>query len=342
MTDAAGADDTPATDRDVVVVGGGPAGTAAAVFTARYGFDTVVFDRGTSSLRQCAYLENYPGFPAGVDIDTTYDLFHDHIERVGADLVADLVTTVEPPADGGAFRVETQDGRTVRARYVVAATTYDDAYLLDCHDDFPRQYEGEDEPRFDRDHPDEYGRTAVDGLYVAGPLAGVESQVAVAVGHGARVGLGLVTDHRYEVEGLWEGPGDHRDWVVEQGRWVGEEWLENITEYHLEDVPDDLDDDEARQRAREVAETRQEWQIEADEVARRRGQGHRALAAHLDTDVLVETAVERADPETVLDALPDDAVEAYTADGAAGAAGGSVADGAADGAADGSADGASR
>lgn len=286
----------PPTDHDVIVVGGGPAGSAVAVFTARYGLDTVVFDRGNSSLRQCAYLENYPGFPAGVDIDTAYDLFHDHVERVGAAVVADLVECVEPVEAG--VRVTTQEGRELVARRVVAATTYDDSYLLDCHAEFPREYEGEVEPRFDRDHPDEYGRTAVNGLYVAGPLAGVESQVAVAVGHGARVGLGLVTDHRREVEGLWEAAADHTDWVVEQGRYAGAEWLETITEYHLESAPDDLDADEARERARELAETQQGWQLDEEAVTRRRERGHRVLAGHLDT-------------EAVLDALPDDAIRAY-------------------------------
>lgn len=44
-----------------VVVGGGPSGCAAAVFTARYGLDTVVFDRGNAALRRCASLENYLG-----------------------------------------------------------------------------------------------------------------------------------------------------------------------------------------------------------------------------------------------------------------------------------------
>jgi hypothetical protein len=325
MSDASDAtgDGTGSTDRDVVVVGGGPAGAAAAVFTARYGLDTVVFDRGSASLRQCAYLENYPGFPAGIDIGTAYDLFHDHLRQVGADLVDDLVTAVDPSvADGRALRVATQDGRAVRARYVVAATTYDDAYLLDCHDAFARQYGGEDEPRFDRDHPGEHGRTAVTGLYVAGPLAGVESQVAVAVGHGARVALGLVTDHRREVEDLWDGPADHTDWVVEQGRYAGEEWLETITEYHLENAPDDLDDAVARERAREVAEAQQDWQIGEAAVERRRERGHRALAERLDTEPLAAAAAER-DPAALLDALDDETIRAYAADREGDAAGAS-------------------
>jgi len=42
--------------------------------------ETAIFDRGRSSLKRCAHLENYPGFPGGIDIETLYDLFHDHAE----------------------------------------------------------------------------------------------------------------------------------------------------------------------------------------------------------------------------------------------------------------------
>ncbi len=284
-------------DHDVVVVGGGPAGCSAAVFTAREGLDTVVFDRGSSSLRQCAYLENYLGFPAGVDIDTAYDLFHDHVREAGAELVDDLVESVEVLDPG--FRVGTQEDRELTARTVLAATTYDDSYLCPLHESFPRVHEGEDEPRFDRDHPDDHGRTAVQGLYVAGPLAGVESQVAIAVGHGARVGVAIVTD-RNERDGLWAEVARHTDWVVKQGRYEGEEWLESITDYYGGRAPESVDEETARERAREVAERQQEWQMSEAAVERRRAAGHRTLAAHLD-------------PEAVLDAVPDERIREYAA-----------------------------
>ena len=293
----AASDTERAFDRDVVVVGGGPAGCSAAVFTAREGLDTVVFDRGNSSLRQCAYLENYLGFPAGVDVDTAYDLFHDHVREAGAELVDDLVESVEVLDPG--FRVGTQEGRGLTARTVVAATTYDDSYLCPLHESFPRVHEGEDEPRFDRDHPDDHGRTAVEGLYVAGPLAGVESQVAIAVGHGARVGVGIVTD-RNERDGLWSEAVQHTDWVVKQGRYEGEEWVEGITDYYAGRAPGSVDEETARERAREVAERQQNWQITDEEVGRRRAAGHRALAAHLDT-------------EAVLDAVADERIREYAA-----------------------------
>jgi hypothetical protein len=286
---------TDASERDVLAVGGGPAGCSAAVFTAREGLDTLVFDRGNASLGQCAYLENYLGFPAGIDVDTVYDLFHEHVREAGGEVVDDLVESVDPLDTG--FRATTQDGREMTAGYVIAATTYDDSYLLSLHESFARTYEGEDEPRFDRDHPDEHGRTAIEGLYVAGPLAGVESQVAISAGHGARVGVGLVTD-RNEADGLWSEVASHTDWVVKQGRYEGEEWLENVTEYYADRAPDDVDASTARERARAVAKRQQAWQVTAAEAEARRERGHRALATHLD-------------PGAVLDALPDGRIRAY-------------------------------
>ena len=94
---------------DVVVVGGGPAGCSAGVFTARDDLDTVVFDRGNSSLRRCAYLENYLGFPAGIDIETFYDLMHAHAEAAGCEIVSDFVESVTRSVGAG-FVVERVSG----------------------------------------------------------------------------------------------------------------------------------------------------------------------------------------------------------------------------------------
>ena len=62
---SAGDPDSPV-DHDVVVAGGGASGLATAVFTARYGLDTAVFDGGKAAITQCAHVENYLGFPGGL------------------------------------------------------------------------------------------------------------------------------------------------------------------------------------------------------------------------------------------------------------------------------------
>lgn len=100
-------------DYDVVIVGGGPAGCSAGIFAARYGLETVIFDRGRSSIQRCAHLENYLGFPAGIDIETLYALMHDHAEVAGCEYVSDLVESVTRTDDGDGFVVETEQESTL-------------------------------------------------------------------------------------------------------------------------------------------------------------------------------------------------------------------------------------
>ena len=275
------------TDHDVLVVGGGPAGCSSAVFTARYGLDTLVLDLGNSSIQQCAFVENYLGFPGGIDVPTFYEMSQAHAERVGATVVDDMVTDIERTGDG--FRVETQDGAYTAGR-VVAASTYDVSYLEGVLGEHFLSEGGE--TWLDPDLAGERGETPVEGLWLAGPTAGVESQIAVAVGHGARVGVDLIETHRRGEEGIWEGSATYTDWVVEQGRYAGEEWLETATGWHLDAAPDDLDEDAVREQARELALEQQDQQIDEAEVERRTERAHRRLLDHVDDDLIRERAAE--------------------------------------------------
>ncbi|WP_435197444.1 FAD-dependent oxidoreductase [Natronomonas sp. EA1] len=274
-----------ATDHDVVVVGGGPAGCSAAVFTARYGLDTVVLDRGSSSIQQCAFIENYLGFPGGIDVGTFYAMCHAHAERVGATVTDELATRVVKTDDG--FRVETH-GEEYTADRVVAASTYDVSYLEGVLGEW-FESSGE-ETWLDPELAGLRGETPVEGLWLAGPTAGVESQIAVSVGHGARVGVALIEEYRREEEAIWEGSASYTDWVVQQGRYAGEEWLEEATGWHLDAAPDDLDSETARERARTLARRQQDQQIDGAEVARRRRRAHRRLLDHVDDELIREYA----------------------------------------------------
>lgn len=50
--------DDAAETYDVIVIGGGPAGSSAGVFTARAELDTLILEDGRSTVQKCAYLEN--------------------------------------------------------------------------------------------------------------------------------------------------------------------------------------------------------------------------------------------------------------------------------------------
>lgn len=185
---------------DVIVVGGGVAGRSAAVFTARHGLDTLVVDSGESILRRNAHLENFPGFPAGVNGRQLLDLLEAQAAEAGCEQVAGTVTGVER-TDGG-FAVETGDGDRYHTTYVVAATKNAVGYL-----------DGIDGVRLiDRGKPfvdtDERGRTGVDGLYAAGRLAEKPHQAIVCAGHGAEVGVTILEDD--------DRPFYH-DWVAPEG-----------------------------------------------------------------------------------------------------------------------------
>jgi len=274
---------------DVVIVGGGPAGCSTGVFTAREGLDTVIFDRGRSSLRQCAHLENYLGFPAGIDIETFYDLAHDHAKTAGCDVVADLVESVTRATDGG-FVVETQEDRTVHAARVVAATRYGSEYLkpLDDADEMfvTHSHGGEEHEHFDRTYADRDGRTPIEGLYVASPLETVSEQAIMAAGHGALVGRHVVGDARRE-EGYWDGIAERVDWLRRE-RAREDEWgdRERWREYFQNHLPDDhgLSDEELTELREQEIDDRLDAYVTDDEIDRRKQQAHDAILESLDTD----------------------------------------------------------
>ena len=208
--------------RDVLVVGGGVAGLTAAVFTARAGLDTVVVNDGESILQRNAHLENFPGFPAGVNPRLFADMLEAQATRNGADLREGRVTALrsvdgdERAADGGGrarfaatlvdgtneSEEEEDDSETIRAARVVAASWSDAEYVEELGAT-TRKVSGK---RYLT--PDGDGRTDVEGLYAAGRLAEEYHQAIVSAGHGATVALSLIhdTDVPY-----------YHDWVVPEG-----------------------------------------------------------------------------------------------------------------------------
>jgi Thioredoxin reductase len=108
---------------DLVIVGAGPAGLAAAVYGASEGLRTLLLDRhapggqaGTSSR-----IENYLGFPSGVSGSELTRRAIAQAQRLGAEFLAPLETT-GMSIDGGYKHLTLSDGRKVVTRAVLAAT----------------------------------------------------------------------------------------------------------------------------------------------------------------------------------------------------------------------------
>jgi thioredoxin reductase (NADPH) len=109
--------------RDVIIIGSGPAGYTAALYAARASLRPLVFEGSVTSggaLMNTTEVENYPGFPAGIQGPELMDHFRAQAGRFGAELVADDV--LEARLDGPVKEVVTGGGGIFQARTVILAT----------------------------------------------------------------------------------------------------------------------------------------------------------------------------------------------------------------------------
>jgi thioredoxin reductase (NADPH) len=108
---------------NVVIVGSGPAGYTAALYTARANLKPVVIEGYAwgGLLQQTTDVENYPGFPEGIMGPQMMQHFRDQAERFGARLETDQADRIELDSrPGGVHRVHMGD-RVFEARTVILA-----------------------------------------------------------------------------------------------------------------------------------------------------------------------------------------------------------------------------
>ena len=115
---------TPAQDHyDLVVVGGGPAGLAAAVYGASEGLRTVLVEREApgGQAGQSSLIENYLGFPAGLSGSDLARRATDQARRLGAELLT-VQDAVGLRAEGAGRFVELSGGGVLSASCVLIAS----------------------------------------------------------------------------------------------------------------------------------------------------------------------------------------------------------------------------
>jgi thioredoxin reductase (NADPH) len=111
---------------DVVIVGAGPAGLAAAVYGSSEGLRTLVVDqKAPGGQAGCSSrIENYLGFPGGISGDQLTERALRQAGRFGAEVVVTRrVTGLERAGDD--WRLHLQDGTPVQARSIILATGVD-------------------------------------------------------------------------------------------------------------------------------------------------------------------------------------------------------------------------
>ena len=114
----------PASDHyDLVIVGGGPAGLAAAVYGASEGLRTIMVEREApgGQAGMSSRIENYLGFPAGLSGSDLTRRATDQARRLGAELLT-LLDTTRLRVEGSGRIVELSDGGTLSASTVLIAS----------------------------------------------------------------------------------------------------------------------------------------------------------------------------------------------------------------------------
>jgi len=106
----------------VIIVGSGPAGYTAALYTARANLNPLVIEGFLwgGLLQQTTDVENYPGYPEGVMGPEMMQQFRDQAERFGARFITDNATKIEPGSGGEPHTVWIDD-EEYKARTVILA-----------------------------------------------------------------------------------------------------------------------------------------------------------------------------------------------------------------------------
>jgi thioredoxin reductase (NADPH) len=115
----------PIQDLDVVIVGGGPAGLTAAIYTGRANLSTLILEKGLpgGQIAQTEEVENYPGFPDPIPGMELAERMVKQAEKFGARIEMDEVESIEstPQHHPYLFTVRGYSG-TYRAKSVILST----------------------------------------------------------------------------------------------------------------------------------------------------------------------------------------------------------------------------
>ncbi|GBG06103.1 pyridine nucleotide-disulfide oxidoreductase [Paenibacillus sp. MY03] len=172
---------------DVAIIGSGPAGASAAIFTAKAGKKTIVLDADQSVTKR-AWIENHYGAPeiSGPDLVETG---RKQAAKHGAELVASKAVALETAGEN--LRVQAEDGTVYEAKHVILAT----GMSVELAEASGVAVKPGTEPRIKSIVDcDAEGKTSVAGVWAAGTVAGVSMHTIITAGDGAKVAINVISE----------------------------------------------------------------------------------------------------------------------------------------------------
>ena len=112
-----------------LIIGSGPAGYTAAIYASRAALDPILYEglQPGGQLTTTTVIENFPGYPEGVDANQLMGAMREQAVRLGADVRSGYVTAVD--LSQRPFRVTVDDSETVLAETLIIATGATAKYL---------------------------------------------------------------------------------------------------------------------------------------------------------------------------------------------------------------------
>lgn len=171
---------------DVIIIGAGPAGASAGLFTAKAGKKTLIID-DDKSITKRAWMENHYGVSeiSGPDLVETGK---SQVKKFGGEIVVKEAVEIKKQDDG--FVVETTDG-SYEGKHVILAT----GMSVALGEKSGVKTKPGTEPRVKSIYDvDASGKTNIEGIWAAGTCAGVSMHTIITAGDGAKVAINIISE----------------------------------------------------------------------------------------------------------------------------------------------------
>lgn len=172
---------------DIVIIGAGPAGASAGIFTAKSGKKTLIIDSDKSMTKR-AWIENHYGV-SEISGPELIETGIKQAQKLGSELVKDAVIDIKKTESG--FDIQTEEYGAYSTKHVIIAT----GAIVALGEKIGLTTIPGTEPRIKTIiQVDNDGKTNIDGIWAAGTCAGVSVHTIITAGDGAKVAINIISE----------------------------------------------------------------------------------------------------------------------------------------------------